>query len=129
MTKEERKEYQKQYYLKHKEYYKNRKRDNKKEVISAKKYADKFNENIVYKYIQLDTNELAYIGSTGNIYKRLKQRNCSYKSNLYFDKIYRENKENYKFEIIQKTETREQAYELEKKLIKELQPKYNIAGK
>ena len=128
MTKEERKEYQKQYYLKHKEYYK-QKRDNKKEVIYAKKYADKFNENIVYKYIQLDTNELAYIGSTGNIYKRLKQRNCSYKSNTYFDKFYRENKENYKFEIIQKTETREQAYKIEKELIKKLKPKYNIANK
>lgn len=124
MTKEERKEYYKRYYLKNKQ-----KRNNKKEVVAAKKYADKFNENIVYRYIQVDTNELAYIGSTGNIYKRLKQRNCTYKSGTYFDKFYRENKENYRFEIIQKTETREQAYELEKKLIKKLKPKYNIAGK
>lgn len=39
---------------------------------------------------------------------------------------HREEPEKYKFEIVCETETREQAYEIEKELIREIQPKYNV---
>lgn len=47
-------------------------------------------------------------------------------ANVKFDKIYQNNPENYSFDIICYTNSREEAYELEEYYIKTLHPKYNI---
>ena len=98
-------------------YYKN-KEFNKQKYENSK-------QNIVYKYTEISTGELAYIGSTCNQYERLRRR-MSKSANVKFDKIYQNNPENYSFDIICYTNSREEAYELEKYYIKTLHPKYNI---
>ena len=124
---EKRKEYYNKYYKEqyfskyNKEYYKN----NKDKLIEySTNYRISRKQPIVYKYIDITTNEIVYIGSTENLLHRLANRRTS--ENTAFAKAYREEPEKYKFEIVCETETREQAYEIEKELIREIQPKYNV---
>ena len=158
MTDEEKKEYQKQYYLKNKETYKEYQRqyrethkeyfqqyrDNHKEERKEynKKYRDNHKEErkeyqrqyrethkkcCVYLYKNKNTNEIVYIGSTNNINRRISKR--KHFTCCQFDKLYKENPNNYELNIIQETETRKQAYELEKELIFKYKPKYNVYNK
>lgn len=124
---EKRKEYYKKYYKEYyfskysKEYYKK----NKNKILEySKNYYINSKQPIVYKYIDITTNEIVYIGSTENLLNRLSHRRTS--ENTAFAKAYREEPEKYKFEIICETETREQAYEIEKLLINDINPKFNI---
>lgn len=114
--------YKEQYFSKYcKEYYKK----NKDKLIEYSiNYRISRKQPIVYKYIDITTNEIVYIGSTENLLNRLSHRRTS--ENTAFAKAYREEPEKYKFEIVCETETREQAYEIEKLLINDLNPKFNI---
>ena len=117
-------------YQNNKEYYlskgKNWRENNKDKI---KSYYENLKKNVVYKYTEISTGELAYIGSTSSIKRRVSSRASNTISHVLFDNIYRENPENFKLEIIKEFDTYKDAYEYEYQLIKELQPKYNIYGK
>ncbi len=124
MTKEERKEYNKKYRETHKEYFQQY-RDNHKEY--QRQYRETHKKCCVYLYKDKNTNEIVYIGSTNNINRRISKRKnfpC-----CQFDKLYKENPNNYELNIIQETETRKLAYELEKELTLKYKPKYNVYNK
>lgn len=123
--------YKREYYKKNrdkiiKNTYKNKMLNTEKYANTRKKYYEKLRKPTVYKYIEIDTNKLAYIGSTINIYKRVCNRKTKNGENGIFGKIYLENPENYKLEIIKEFDTIEEAREYEKTLIKALKPLYNI---
>ena len=140
--KDEFKEYKKQWDSEHKEYYKQKfkeyyqknsnkllekaKKWRKQNPQKIKEYYENLKQNCVYAYRDIDTNEIVYIGSTGNIVRRVQARKCKRKSNIPFDNLYKNSPEKYKLEILCETETREQAYEIEYEYINEFKPKYNI---
>lgn len=127
--KEELKQKKHEYYLKHRDeliesnmnYYNNH-REEYKEIRAA--YKKRTSIPCVYMYRENETNKIAYIGSTVNISRRIANRN---KGMCPFDKIYKENKDKYKLEILKEYESIEQAREDEINYIKKLKPLYNIA--
>lgn len=114
--------YKEQYYQKYsREYYKK----NKDKLINyATNYRNSKKSPLVYKYTEINSNEIVYIGSTENLQYRINNRNST--EDTIFANIYREEPEKFIFEIICTTNTREEAYELEKELIRQYQPKYNV---
>lgn len=115
MTDEEKKErariYSKKYYETHKQL------KNKEEYC-------------VYQYINIYTMEVIYVGSSKriNIRKYDREKNSSSYSTCKFDRIYKNlpNKEDIAFEIVEYFSDKESAFEREKDLIREIQPKYNV---
>lgn len=182
MTDEEKKEYKRQYYLKHKEkckerskqyysehkeerlekakiFYQENKQSEKerkhkyyeehKEEIKAsrigyfKQYYEKNKEKClkqkreyyknqvkpcVYCYIEKETSEIVYIGSTNNLTSRHKCHKSGL-HNILFDSILTENKDKFEIKILEECSDRETAYELEKELIFKYKPKYNVYNK
>ena len=67
-----------------------------------------------------------YIGSTGDMVHRLNHRcNIKHKSNP-FDMYYRTHRADYELYLLRLCNTREEAYEYEKKFIEIIKPKYNF---
>ena len=119
------KEYYKKYYINNKNNEEHIRKRNKTNLDYYYRHKDDI-KPIVYKYIEISTGDLAYIGSTGNLNRRINSRVCKKKRGSHFDILYRENPDNFKFEIICEFDTREEAYEYEYSLIRELKPKYNV---
>lgn len=81
---------------------------------------------VVYCYLNRNTELIDYIGSTGDMVHRLAQRlNQKIKSNP-FDRYYREHRADYELYLLRLCNTREEAYEYEKKFIEIIKPKYNF---
>ena len=125
---DEQKEYQRQYYLKHRE---EQLEIRRKYYQEHKEYFQQYRDNhkkcCVYLYKDKNTNEIVYIGSTNNINRRISKRKhfpC-----CQFDKLYKENPNNYELNIIQETETRKLAYKIERELTLKYKPKYNVYNK
>ena len=92
----------------------------------------RYNENIyghrpvVYCYLNRNTELIDYIGSTKDMVNRLAKRlNQKVKSNP-FDMYYREHRAEYQLYLLRLCNTREEAYEYEKKFIEVIKPKYNF---
>lgn len=82
--------------------------------------------NVVYCYLNRNTELIDYIGSTGDMINRLAKRlNQKVKSNP-FDRYYREHRAEYQLYLLRLCNTREEAYEYEKKFIEVIKPKYNF---
>lgn len=129
MTKEERLKKRREYYRTHRERileYQKTYNANHKDLVNKRKlkYKQSHNKFCIYKFIEISTNELAYIGSTNN--HLIRNMNRKSQPRVKFDFIYSQNPDNFKFEIIQEVDTREEAYEIENNLIKQYQPKFNI---
>lgn len=81
---------------------------------------------VVYCYLNRNTELIDYIGSTKDMVNRLAQRlNQKVKSNP-FDRYYREHRADYELYLLRLCNTREEAYEYEKKFIEIIKPKYNF---
>lgn len=81
---------------------------------------------VVYCYLNRNTELIDYIGSTKDMVHRLSQRcNIKHKSNP-FDMYYREHRADYELYLLRLCNTREEAYEYEKKFIEIIKPKYNF---
>lgn len=81
---------------------------------------------VVYCYLNKKTELIDYIGSTKDMVHRLSQRcNIKHKSNP-FDRYYREHRADYELYLLRLCNTREEAYEYEKKFIEIIKPKYNF---
>ena len=81
---------------------------------------------VVYCYLNRNTELIDYIGSTKDMVHRLVQRfNQKVKSNP-FDRYYREHRADYELYLLRLCNTREEAYEYEKKFIELIKPKYNF---
>lgn len=81
---------------------------------------------VVYCYLNRNTELIDYIGSTKDMVNRLAQRlNKKVKSNP-FDRYYREHRADYELYLLRLCNTREEAYEYEKKFIEIIKPKYNF---
>lgn len=121
------KEHQKEHQEYHKTYYTNNKdRLNTNSTIYQKEWRKQFEKPLVYCYKDLD-NEIVYVGSTKNLYKRLSTRKCK-ASKGYFDKVYKETPEHFTLEIVKEFDVLKDARNYESMLIKTLHPKYNIQG-
>lgn len=81
---------------------------------------------VVYCYLNRNTELIDYIGSTKDMVHILSQRcNIKHKSNP-FDRYYREHRADYELYLLRLCNTREEAYEYEKKFIEIIKPKYNF---
>lgn len=81
---------------------------------------------VVYCYLNRNTELIDYIGSTKDMVHRLSYRcNIKHKSNP-FDRYYREHRADYELYLLRLCNTREEAYEYEKKFIEIIKPKYNF---
>lgn len=81
---------------------------------------------VVYCYLNRSTELIDYIGSTKDMVHRLEQRlNQKAKSNP-FDRYYRQHRADYELYLLRLCNTREEAYEYEKKFIEIIKPKYNF---
>lgn len=81
---------------------------------------------VVYCYLNRNTELIDYIGSTKDMVNRLSKRcNIKHKSNP-FDMYYREHRADYELYLLRLCNTREEAYEYEKKFIEIIKPKYNF---
>ena len=78
---------------------------------------------VVYCYLNRNTELIDYIGSTGDMVKRINHRLYSDKSP--FDKYYNEHRRLYILYILRVCKTREEAYEYEKKFIEVIKPRFN----
>ncbi len=81
--------------------------------------------NVVYCYLNKNTELIDYIGSTGDMMKRLTKRNNENIKSNPFDKYYRTHKYDYKLYLLRRCNTRDEAYEYEKKFIEIIKPKFN----
>lgn len=106
----DRKEYFKKYYQEHKNTYKERNKKNYKKNTTP--------EFVVYVRTNLE-NGMKYIGQTSDFKRRQYQWE---KSKRYANSLLDSDRWNYRFdvEILARTDSREKAWELEKRLIKEL---------
>lgn len=82
--------------------------------------------NVVYCYLNRQTELIDYIGSTGDMINRLNNRNNENKKSNPFDMYYRTHKAEYQLYLLRLCNTREEAYEYEKKFIEIIKPKYNF---
>ena len=89
------------------------------------KYRDTINGHrpVVYCYLNRSSELIDYIGSTGDMVKRINHRLYSDKSP--FDKYYNEHRRLYILYILRVCKTREEAYEYEKKFIEVIKPRFN----
>ena len=123
--------YKREYYKKNidkiiKNTYKNKMLTPEKYANTRKKYYEKLRKPTVYKYIEIDTNKLAYIGSTINIYKRVCNRKTKTAKTEFLVKFIQKilktiNQRSLKNLILQK-----KPENMKKTLIKALKPLYNI---
>lgn len=106
----DRKEYFKKYYQEHKNTYKERNKKNYNKNTTP--------EFVVYVRTNLE-NGMKYIGQTSDFKRRQYQWE---KSKRYANSLLDSDRWNYRFdvEILARTDSREKAWELEKRLIKEL---------
>ena len=81
---------------------------------------------VVYCYLNRSSELIDYIGSTGDMVKRLVQRLNRKTTSIPFDKYYREHRADYELYLLRICSTREEAYEYEKKFIQLIKPKYNF---
>ena len=81
---------------------------------------------VVYCYLNRNTELIDYIGSTGDMVRRLEQRLNRKSTSIPFDKYYREHRPDYELYLLRICSTREEAYEYEKKFIEIIKPKYNF---
>ena len=92
----------------------------------------RYNENIyghrpvVYCYLNRKTELIDYIGSTGDMIKRLKSRNYEKGKGIPFDVYYRSHKAEYQLYLLRLCNTREEAYYYERRFIDVIKPKYNF---
>lgn len=80
---------------------------------------------VVYCYLNRKTELIDYIGSTGDMMKRLIKRNNENTKCTPFDKYYRTHKHDYELYLLRRCNTRDEAYEYEKKFIEIIKPKFN----
>lgn len=92
------------------------------------KYKDTINGHrpVVYCYLNRRTQLIDYIGSTDYMIRRLSQRNNENQKNIPFDRYYRTHKAQYQLFLLRVCNTREEAYEYEKKFIEVIKPKFNF---
>ena len=92
------------------------------------KYKDTINGHrpVVYCYLNRRTQLIDYIGSTDYMIRRLSQRNNENQKNIPFDVYYRTHKAQYQLFLLRVCNTREEAYEYEKKFIEVIKPKFNF---
>ena len=92
------------------------------------KYKDTINGHrpVVYCYLNRRTQLIDYIGSTDYMIRRLSQRNNENQKNIPFDVYYRTHKPQYQLFLLRVCNTREEAYEYEKKFIEVIKPKFNF---
>ena len=92
------------------------------------KYKDTINGHrpVVYCYLNRNTELIDYIGSTKDMVNRLVQRLNRKSTSIPFDKYYREHRADYELYLLRLCNTREEAYEYEKKFIEIIKPKYNF---
>lgn len=81
---------------------------------------------VVYCYLNRSTELIDYIGSTKDMVHRLEQRLNRKPTSTPFDKYYREHRAEYQLYLLRLCNTREEAYEYEKKFIEVIKPKYNF---
>lgn len=82
--------------------------------------------NVVYCYLNKNTELIDYIGSTGDMISRLNHRNNGNpKCTCTFDKYYRKHRADYELYLLRRCNTRDEAYEYEKKFIEIIKPKFN----
>lgn len=80
---------------------------------------------VVYCYLNRKTELIDYIGSTGDMISRLNLRNNENTKCNPFDKYYRTHKYDYELYLLRRCNTRDEAYEYEKKFIEIIKPKFN----
>lgn len=92
------------------------------------KYVDTIygHRNVVYCYLNRKTELIDYIGSTSDMQRRLHARNYDKRSNISFDVYYRNHQSDYELYLLRLCNTRDEAYEYEKKFIQIIKPKFNI---
>ena len=81
---------------------------------------------VVYCYLNRNTELIDYIGSTGDMVRRLYHRLYKKETSIPFDRYYREHRAEYELYLLRICSTREEAYEYENKFIKLIKPKYNF---
>ena len=81
---------------------------------------------VVYCYLNKRTELIDYIGSTGDMVRRLYHRLYKKETSIPFDMYYREHRADYELYLLRICSTREEAYEYENKFIKIIKPKYNF---
>lgn len=81
---------------------------------------------VVYCYLNRNTELIDYIGSTGDMVSRLYHRIYKKENSIPFDRYYREHRADYELYLLRLCNTREEAYEYEKKFIEIIKPKYNF---
>ena len=81
---------------------------------------------VVYCYLNRSTELIDYIGSTGDMINRLNYRNNEKIKSIPFDVYYRTHKSDYELYLLKLCNTREEAFEYEKKFIEIIKPKYNF---
>lgn len=82
--------------------------------------------NVVYCYLNRRTELIDYIGSTGDMIKRLNSRNYEKGKGISFDVYYRTHKSEYQLYLLRLCNTREEAYYYERRFIDVIKPKYNF---
>lgn len=89
------------------------------------KYKDTINGHrpVVYCYLNRNSELIDYIGSTGDMVDRIQHRMYDKKSP--FSKYYNKHRRLYILYIIRVCNTREEAYEYEKKFIELIKPRFN----
>ena len=92
------------------------------------KYRDTINGHrpVVYCYLNRSSELIEYIGSTGDMIKRLKSRNYEKGKGIPFDVYYRSHKAEYQLYLLRLCNTREEAYYYERRFIDVIKPKYNF---